>query len=224
MSGRRAAAVVWSVARELLVVAGLGVGISIAAAVAFVAVAGWSGSVWWSVVAATVVAGGLAWAVARAVRRRRRRRGRLGGRRPLSRPVAGPVALLAVTALVSLTWAWPGTGHLAPATVPGATFLTRPDGTRLAVHVTRAASATMPPLVVVHGGPGVADMAHDVPVFADLATDRDVYVYDQIGTGASSRLVDPAGYTPSAPCRTSRRCGRSPAPTGSRCSATRGGR
>jgi len=193
MSGRRAAG--WSVVRELLVLAGLGAGISAAAAVALVAAAGWSGSVWWSAIAATVVAGGLAWVVARAVRHRRRRRGRLGGRRVLSRPVVGPVALLAVTAMVSLTWAWPGVGRLAPATVPGVTFLTRPDGTRLAVHVTRAASATMPPLVVVHGGPGVADMAHDVPVFADLATDRDVYVYDQIGTGASSRLVDPTGYT-----------------------------
>ena len=38
-------------------------------------------------------------------------------------------------------------------------------------------------------------MAHDVPAFAALATDRDVYVYDRIGTGASSRLADPMGYT-----------------------------
>ncbi|MBX6751185.1 MAG: alpha/beta hydrolase [Micromonosporaceae bacterium] len=185
----------WSVVRELLLLAGLGAVVSIAAAVALVAFAGWSGSVWWSVVAAILVGGGLSWAVARAVRRRRHRRGRLGGRRVLSRPVAGPVALLAAAALISLTWAWPGSGRLAPATVPGVTFLTRPDGTRLAVHVTRAVSATQPPLVVVHGGPGVADMAHDAPVFAELATDRDVYVYDQIGTGASSRLADPAGYT-----------------------------
>ncbi len=49
--------------------------------------------------------------------------------------------------------------------------------------------------MIVHGGPGVADMAHDVPAFAPLATDRDVYVYDRVGTGASTRLADPLGYT-----------------------------
>jgi pimeloyl-ACP methyl ester carboxylesterase len=38
-------------------------------------------------------------------------------------------------------------------------------------------------------------MAHDAPAFAALATDRDVYVYDRIGTGASTRLTDPTGYT-----------------------------
>ena len=38
-------------------------------------------------------------------------------------------------------------------------------------------------------------MAHDAPALAALATDRDVYVYDRIGTGASSRLADPTGYT-----------------------------
>lgn len=194
MSGKRALVVEWwPVVREVLLMAGLGAGISVAAAVALVAVAGWSGSVWWAVVAAIAVGVGLGWAVARAVRHRRHRHG--AARRVLARPVAGPVALLAVTAVISLTWAWPGGGGLAPSTPPEVTFLTRPDGTRLAVHVTRAVSATVPPLVVVHGGPGVSDMAHDVPVFAKLATDRDVYVYDQIGTGGSSRLVDPSGYT-----------------------------
>jgi pimeloyl-ACP methyl ester carboxylesterase len=42
-------------------------------------------------------------------------------------------------------------------------------------------------LIIIHGGPGVADMADDAPAFAPLATDRGVYVYDGIGTGASSR-------------------------------------
>jgi len=37
-------------------------------------------------------------------------------------------------------------------------------------------------------------MAHDAPAFAALATDRDVYVYDRIGTGASTRLADPTQY------------------------------
>jgi pimeloyl-ACP methyl ester carboxylesterase len=38
-------------------------------------------------------------------------------------------------------------------------------------------------------------MAHDAAAFAALATDQDVYVYDRIGTGASTRLPDPTGYT-----------------------------
>jgi len=103
--------------------------------------------------------------------------------------------LVLLTAVVSLSWLWPGIGRVTPEPVPGVTRLSLPDGTQLAVHVTRADAATREPLIVVHGGPGVADMAHDVPVFALLATDRDVYVYDQIGTGASARLAEPAGYT-----------------------------
>jgi pimeloyl-ACP methyl ester carboxylesterase len=38
-------------------------------------------------------------------------------------------------------------------------------------------------------------MAHDAPALSALATDRDVYVYDRIGTGAATRLADPMGYT-----------------------------
>jgi pimeloyl-ACP methyl ester carboxylesterase len=38
-------------------------------------------------------------------------------------------------------------------------------------------------------------MAHDAAAFGALATDRDVYVYDRIGTGASTRLPDPTGYS-----------------------------
>ncbi|MFU8854658.1 alpha/beta hydrolase [Micromonospora sp. SL1-18] len=157
--------------------------------------AGWSGSLWWSVVAAIVTVAGLAWAVPHLVRRRRQRRDRPVAGSVLGRPLAGPVALLLATVAVSLTWVWPGSGRTTLDHVPGMTYLTRPDGTALAVHVTKAASATEPPLVVVHGGPGVADMAHDVPAFAALATGRDVYVYDQIGAGASSRLANPTGYT-----------------------------
>ena len=38
-------------------------------------------------------------------------------------------------------------------------------------------------------------MAHDAPAFAPLATDRDIYNYDRVGTGASTRLADPLQYT-----------------------------
>jgi pimeloyl-ACP methyl ester carboxylesterase len=38
-------------------------------------------------------------------------------------------------------------------------------------------------------------MRADVEALRPLADDRDVWVYDQIGAGASSRLDDVAGYT-----------------------------
>ena len=88
--------------------------------------------------------------------------------------MAGPVALLVASPALSLTWALPGGGRPVPSSVPGVMSFTRPDGTVLAVHATRAAAAAKPPLVVVHGGPGVADMEHDVPAFPALAVERDV--------------------------------------------------
>ncbi len=104
------------------------------------------------------------------------------------------VLVLCGAVLVSVSWLAPGPG-IQPELVAGAAWLERPDGSRLAYHVTRALDPSEPPVVVVHGGPGVADMAHDVPAFAGLATDRDVWVYDQIGAGASTRLSDPVQYS-----------------------------
>ncbi len=51
------------------------------------------------------------------------------------------------------------------------------------------------PVVFLHGGPGLADLAGDSAFFAKLAADGyTVYVYDQLGTGRSGRLADPRGY------------------------------
>lgn len=105
------------------------------------------------------------------------------------------LATSAVALLACLTWIWPHSATVTPPTVQGATVITSTDGTRLTLHVTRAPSATEPPLVVVHGGPAVADLSHDVAALARLAIHRDVYVYDQLGAGSSSRLDDPLGYT-----------------------------
>lgn len=106
------------------------------------------------------------------------------------------VATLAV--LLSLSWAVPRTPGVAPvdpADLPRPTSLALPDGTQLTVYIARAAHATAPPMIFVHGGPGVADPVGDFAEMSKLATDRDVYVYDQIGTGTSSRLSDVRGYT-----------------------------
>jgi proline-specific peptidase len=54
-------------------------------------------------------------------------------------------------------------------------------------------SRTKPPLVVLHGGPG---LTHDYLIpLADLAVDRPVILYDQIGNGRSSYAADkPASF------------------------------
>jgi proline iminopeptidase len=85
-----------------------------------------------------------------------------------------------------------------PAAPPGASAWTLPDGDRLAHGVVRAAPGTTPatPVVVLHGGPGVPDLAGHLAALAPLAADgHDVWAYAQRGTGGSSRLADPSGYT-----------------------------
>jgi proline-specific peptidase len=55
-------------------------------------------------------------------------------------------------------------------------------------------TATKPPLVILHGGPGIS---HDYLIpFKDLATpDRPVIFYDQLGTGRSTHAADkPASF------------------------------
>jgi pimeloyl-ACP methyl ester carboxylesterase len=155
------------------------VGVSALAAMSLVWIAGLSGSPLWSVVAGLLITLLLSLIIGLLLRR----------------DVLGPFMIFGLALALSLSWLYPGSDGVRPDPVAGIEWLIRPDGSRLAVHVTRAATATQPPMIAVHGGPGVADMAHDAPAFAALATDRDVYVYDRIGTGASTRLNDPTGYT-----------------------------
>ena len=55
---------------------------------------------------------------------------------------------------------------------------------------------TRPVVIVLHGGPGVADMRNDLRFFRRLAGGgRDVILYDQVGSGHSGRLDDPTAYT-----------------------------
>lgn len=88
--------------------------------------------------------------------------------------------------------------RLAPAPVVGQAFWDLGTGSRIA-YVRRDASGEprrSVPVVFVHGGPGVADMLGDAAYFGQLTQDGfDVYVYDSLGTGRSSRLEDPRGYT-----------------------------
>lgn len=80
--------------------------------------------------------------------------------------------------------------------VPGAGAWTLTDGTRLSYGVEHAARPSAPPVVVVHGGPGVPDLAGDLDALSGLTADgHDVYAYAQVGSGKSSRLRHPGDYT-----------------------------
>jgi proline iminopeptidase len=165
--------------RRALIVIIAAVGISAVAALIMIWIAGLSGSLLWSVIAGLLITVLLSLIIGLLLRR----------------DILGPLMIFGLAMLLSLSWLYPGSGGVRPDPVAGIEWIIRPDGSRLAVHVTRAAAANQPPMIAVHGGPGVADMAHDALAFAAVATDRDVYVYDRIGTGASTRLDDPTGYT-----------------------------
>jgi proline iminopeptidase len=84
-----------------------------------------------------------------------------------------------------------------PTPVRGQAFWELPTGSRIAYVKVPAVGARKPdPIVFLHGGPGVADMAGDAAYFGQLARDGfDVWVYDQVGVGRSARLHDPRGYS-----------------------------
>jgi proline iminopeptidase len=162
--------------------------VNLLAAATMIGFAALTDSLTWAVAAAVLVAVLASWVSGFLIWRRQRR--------SLMRwLVVGPLVVLGLAAALSLSWLYPGSKSVRPDPIGGVEWLNLPDGSRLALHVTRAPAATQPPIIFVHGGPGVADMAHDAPAFAALATDRNVYVYDRIGTGASTRLADPTGYT-----------------------------
>ena len=104
--------------------------------------------------------------------------------------VAGLVALGAAAVLVPL-----GDPRTQDA-VSGLRYWSLATGSRLAyARIPGAEPRRSTPVVVLHGGPGVPDMAGDVAYFGRLsALHYDVYVYDQLGSGRSTRLPDPTGY------------------------------
>ncbi|WP_448811269.1 alpha/beta fold hydrolase [Agromyces bauzanensis] len=179
-SDTRPVAVLWRWARRILVVL-LVSAAQIALVVAVAVVVGEPGAAI-AVAFAASVALVLGWTWMRARRRRDiRRRYALAG--------AALAVATAMTLLVVLPSA--SVGVTAP---PGA--LQVRDGTFLAMRTMQAhGTSAAAPIVAVHGGPGVPWTAGDQEVLSRLAAHRAVVVYDQIGTGASARLDDPAGYT-----------------------------
>ncbi len=70
-------------------------------------------------------------------------------------------------------------------------------GSRIAYTMIAPTKPVHPePIIFLHGGPGVPDMEGDAAYFGRLREEGYVvYVYDELGTGRSSRLDDPSGYS-----------------------------
>ncbi|HEY0699872.1 MAG TPA: alpha/beta fold hydrolase [Micromonospora sp.] len=139
-----------------------------------------------TLVCVALLAGG-GWLLTRLAAEPRRRRVRV---------IAAATAVLLLTPLVWWTVLRPQPVSDIPE-LAGVRYLTLPDGNRLAMLLVPAQGPKRgEPIVFLHGGPGVADMDHDAGLIGRLAaTGRDVWLYDQLGAGRSSRLTDPSGYS-----------------------------
>lgn len=114
---------------------------------------------------------------------------------PQRRRIGGAtLALLSVLGGFALLWPGSTTEPAAPA---GTRWVSLPTGSRLAYQeLSGPGPRQAVPVIFLHGGPGVADMAGDIPYLRRLAdAGWNTYVYDQIGAGRSARLADPTGYT-----------------------------
>ena len=87
----------------------------------------------------------------------------------------------------------------APSTAPapeGVRFWDLPTGSRIAyVHAAAAGKPRPTPVIFLHGGPGTPGEGIPVGGEALAAAGFDVYAYDQLGAGRSTRLDDVTGYT-----------------------------
>lgn len=148
----------------------------------------------WSARPAVFVPAGLgvaALAAGLAVRRVLRRRPGAAARR------AGVVTAVVTTGLMATTWLVPLHDPPAALDQPPVRYWSLATGSRLAyLRVAASGPARRPwPVVVLHGGPGVPDLAGDQRLWGRLAADGfDVYVYAQLGAGRSTRATDPAAY------------------------------
>lgn len=102
----------------------------------------------------------------------------------------------AVVWQVSVATLRPAPSHAPLAPVAGQREWRLPTGSELAyVRLAPKRVTRTDPVVFLHGGPGVADLAESSKFFGKLAADGyQVYVYDQLGAGRSARLRDPQGY------------------------------
>ncbi|WP_133787733.1 alpha/beta fold hydrolase [Kribbella sp. VKM Ac-2571] len=114
------------------------------------------------------------------------------GRSKARRAAAAVASVIAAAALlVAVIPASPDP----PRPVVGSKYWELPTGSRLQYVLKPGGAGNRPPVIFLHGGPGIADLESDLSYFAPIATwGYDVYAYAQLGAGGSSRLADPRGY------------------------------
>ncbi|GII64653.1 hypothetical protein Skr01_47380 [Sphaerisporangium krabiense] len=106
------------------------------------------------------------------------------------------VNTLAVAALAALT-VFRASPVPAPAAPPApVAFWRLPTGSTIAyVKLGGEGVAGRPPVIFLHGGPGTPGEGLPEGGRELAAAGFDVYAYDQLGAGRSTRLADPSGYT-----------------------------
>lgn len=118
--------------------------------------------------------------------------------RPGRRVRAGLATIVVLSLAGGFALLWHGPVARPPAAPAGTRWASLPTGSRLAYLELPASGQRRhaTPVIFLHGGPGVADTAGDAAYLRRLAAaGYDVYLYDQLGVGFSSRLSDPSGYT-----------------------------
>ncbi len=103
---------------------------------------------------------------------------------------------VAVAGLAAVTVFRPGPHPAAPPPPAGVRFWDLPTGSRIAyVHAAASGTPRPTPVLFLHGGPGTP--GEGMPAVGTLlaADGFEVYAYDQLGAGRSTRLTDVTGYT-----------------------------
>ncbi|MBE1586289.1 alpha/beta fold hydrolase [Nonomuraea angiospora] len=120
--------------------------------------------------------------------------GARGPRRAATLTALGATAALAV--LASVTVLRPGPIPQAAPAPAGVRYWELPTGSRIAyVHAPATGTPRPTPVIFLHGGPGTPGEGIPVGGEALAAAGFDVYSYDQVGAGRSTRLPDVTGYT-----------------------------
>ncbi|WP_431907095.1 alpha/beta fold hydrolase [Micromonospora carbonacea] len=116
-------------------------------------------------------------------------------RRRATTALAAGVAV-AVAGLAAVTVFRPGPHPAAPAPPAGVRFWDLPTGSRIAyVHAAATGVPRPTPVIFLHGGPGTPGEGMPEAGTTLAADGFEVYAYDQLGAGRSTRLDDVTGYT-----------------------------
>lgn len=119
------------------------------------------------------------------------------GHRPRARWTMLTTSAVLVLGAFAATLVPPAIASQPGPAIPGARPLDLSTGSRVAVVTVPAfrPTAVREPIVVLHGGPGIPDLAANTAAIAPLAAlGTDVHLYAQLGTSTSTRLADPRGY------------------------------